>query len=85
MKIVCECGAEHAIHCPPLFMEITRWTLEHGADTHRPNVIRAVCVCGEERLIGPGTLPELSTRSDLFAKGNADGDWFEKHAACGTN
>ncbi len=85
MKIVCECGAEHSIHCPPEFMEITGWVVGHAPGNHKPDVIRAVCVCGEERLIGPVTISEPRSTADLFARGIADGEWFEKHVACGTN
>jgi hypothetical protein len=85
MKIVCECGAEKEIHCPPEFMEITGWIVGHAPGNHKPTVVRAVCVCGEERLIGPGTIPDPTSGTGIFARGKADGEWFEKHATCGTN
>lgn len=85
MKIVCECGQEFAVHSPPLVMEIALIVIRHAFDGHRPDTMKAVCACGSERMIGPGTGNWNRDRDAKFKAGELDGQWFKKHAACGTN
>jgi hypothetical protein len=78
MKIICECGHEGAIDCPPAFGETMRFAFGHG---HSPLTVKAVCACGADRLLGPGAAGEEGP----YLRGVEDGKWFLKHASCGAN
>jgi hypothetical protein len=76
MKVICECGKEGTIHCPPAFGETMGFALGHECPIG-PVKIKAVCICGAEREIGPGVNP-----GNAFNRGMNDGEWFEQHAVC---
>lgn len=83
MKIVCECGRECEIQCPPRLFEITRFVLAHSTSTHRPATVTVVCQCGVIRFVGPGLLPKDRTEADIIRQGKADGEWYAEHGSCG--
>jgi hypothetical protein len=79
MKIICECGAEGKINCPPLFGETMSFAMGHGhPGTTPPRTLKAVCACGTEREIGPGRF----TGPGSLVKGMSDREWFDHHAGC---
>jgi hypothetical protein len=77
MKVVCECGKECPIHCPPMFLELSLFFAAHN---HFPRTATLVCACGEERVTGPRI-----HGNDPFAQGVSDAEWFEKHIPCDAN
>jgi hypothetical protein len=85
MKIICECGKEGIIHCPPMFLEMFQFVFGHRTPTHYARTVKAVCVCGEERIVGPGVQPEPRTQAQIILQGHSDREWFLKHASCGAN
>jgi hypothetical protein len=82
MKLVCECGKEFLIHNPPLFLEISMIVIEHSRSYHQPVTMKAVCQCGAERTIGPGTGNWQRNRDAMHRRGVLDGEWFRQHTAC---
>jgi hypothetical protein len=84
MKVICECGVEGKINCPPLFGEtmsfaMGRFALRHGhPGATPPRTLKAVCACGVEREVGPGRFTGL----DRLVKGMCDHEWFDHHAGC---
>jgi hypothetical protein len=84
MKIICECGIEGRINCPPEFGETMKFALGHRHDAPAPpRTLKAVCACGAEREIGPGAANWIpGTQANVFLKGMSDGQWFGKHATC---
>jgi hypothetical protein len=71
MKVICECGKEGSISCPPSFGETSAFAMGHG---HVPSIVRCVCVCGAEMKTGPGVYP------NAFVGGMMAGAWFTEHA-----
>jgi hypothetical protein len=85
MKLICECGKEQTIHCPPEFGVTMGFAIGHDHPGNPPSTIKAVCSCGAERVLGPGAAPKPKTSAGIFAQGLSDGQWYEKHAACEAN
>jgi hypothetical protein len=76
MKILCECGHEGTIHCPPRFDETSAFAMGHG---HVARTVKVICICGAEMTTGPGAFP------NPFLGGMMAGQFFAEHAGCEQN